>query len=205
MGAVSPVIFADAAFMKKVEEKVIKPTIAGLKKENIAYKGFVFVGLMNVKGEPYVIEYNTRMGDPETEVVMPRVKSDFVELLIAVANGELKGKSVETHPHNAMTVIMVSGGYPEQYEKGKIIIGLDARTEALIFHAGTKKAASQVVTDGGRVMAVTGLGSTLKEASARADQAVSTLTWEGVYFRKDIGVDLQRMSDSDQQIVNLKS
>lgn len=205
MGAVSPVIFADAAFMKKVEEKVIKPTIAGLKKENIAYKGFVFVGLMNVKGEPYVIEYNTRMGDPETEVVMPRVKSDFVELLIAVANGELKGKSVETHPHNAMTVIMVSGGYPEQYEKGKIIIGLDARTEALIFHAGTKKAASQVVTDGGRVMAVTGLGSTLKEASARAYQAVSTLTWEGVYFRKDIGVDLQRMSDSDQQIVNLKS
>lgn len=205
MGAVSPVIFADAAFMKKVEEKVIKPTIAGLKKENIGYKGFVFVGLMNVKGEPYVIEYNARMGDPETEVVMPRVKSDFVELLIAVAKGELNGKSVETHPYNAMTVIMVSGGYPEQYEKGKIISGLDAKTEALIFHAGTKKAASQVVTDGGRVMAVTGLGSTLKEASANAYQAVSTLTWEGMYFRKDIGVDLQRMSDSDQQIVNLKS
>ena len=205
MGAVSPVIFADAAFMKKVEEKVIKPTIAGLKKENIGYKGFVFVGLMNVKSEPYVIEYNARMGDPETEVVMPRIKNDFVELLIAVANGELNGKSVETHPYNAMTVIMVSGGYPEQYEKGKIISGLDAKTEALIFHAGTKKAASQVVTDGGRVMAVTGLGSTLKEASASAYQAVSTLTWEGVYFRKDIGVDLQRMSDSDQQIVNLKS
>lgn len=205
MGAVSPVIFADAAFMKKVEEKVIKPTIAGLKKENIAYKGFVFVGLMNVKGEPYVIEYNARMGDPETEVVMPRIKSDFVELLIAVANGELKGKSVETHPYNALTVIMVSGGYPEQYEKGKIISGLDAKTEALIFHAGTKKAASEVVTDGGRVMAVTGLGSTLKEASTSAYQAVSTLTWEGMYFRKDIGVDLQRMSDSDQQIVNLKS
>jgi len=205
MGAVSPVIFADAAFMKKIEEKVIKPTIAGLKKENIAYKGFVFVGLMNVKGEPYVIEYNARMGDPETEVVMPRIKSDFVELLIAVAKGELNGKSVETHSHNAMTVIMVSGGYPEQYEKGKIISGLGAKTEALIFHAGTKKAASQVITDGGRVMAVTGLGSTLKEASASAYQAVSTLTWEGVYFRKDIGVDLQRMSDSDQQIVNLKS
>lgn len=205
MGAVSPVIFADAAFMKKIEEKVIKPTIAGLKKENIAYKGFVFVGLMNVKGEPYVIEYNARMGDPETEVVLPRIKSDFVELLIAVAKGELKGKSVETHSHNAMTVIMVSGGYPEQYEKGKIISGLDAKTEALIFHAGTKKAASQVVTDGGRVMAVTGLGSTLKEASTNAYQAVSTLTWEGMYFRKDIGVDLQRMSDSDQQIVNLKS
>lgn len=205
MGAVSPVIFADAAFMKKIEEKVIKPTIAGLKKDNIAYKGFVFVGLMNVKGEPYVIEYNARMGDPETEVVMPRIKSDFVELLIAVAKGELNGKSVETHPYNAMTVIMVSGGYPEQYEKGKIISGLDAKTEALIFHAGTKKGASQVVTDGGRVMAVTGLGSTLKEASANAYQAVSTLTWEGMYFRKDIGVDLQRMSDSDQQIVNLKS
>lgn len=196
MGAVSPVIFADAAFMKKVEEKVIKPTISGLKKENIAFKGFVFVGLMNVKGEPYVIEYNARMGDPETEVVMPRIKSDFVELLIAVAKGELQGKSVETHPDYAMTVVMVSGGYPESYEKGKIINRLNAKTEALIFHAGTKNLEAKIVTDGGRVMAVTGLGSTLKEASVSAYQGVSTIQWEGVYFRKDIGVDLQRMSES---------
>lgn len=196
MGAVSPVVFADTAFMKKVEEKVIKPTIAGLKKENIDYKGFVFVGLMNVKGEPYVIEYNARMGDPETEVVMPRIKSDFVELLVAVAKGELHGKSVETHSNYAMTVVMVSGGYPENYEKGKIINGLDSKTEALVFHAGTKNSASQIVTDGGRVMAVTGIGSSLKEASSSAYQAVSALHWEGVYFRKDIGVDLQRMADS---------
>ncbi len=202
MGAVSPVVFADAAFMKKIEEKVIKPTIAGLKKENIAYKGFVFVGLMNVKGEPYVIEYNARMGDPETEVVMPRIKSDFVELLIGVAKGELRGKSIETHSNYAMTIVMVSGGYPENYEKGKIINGLDSKTEALVFHSGTKNVESKIVTDGGRVMAVTGLGSTLKEASLSAYQAVSTVNWEGVYFRKDIGVDLQNMADS---ISNYKS
>ena len=202
MGAVSPVVFADTAFMKKVEENVIKPTIAGLKKENIAYKGFVFVGLMNVKGEPYVIEYNARMGDPETEVVMPRIKSDFVELLVAVAKGELHGKSIETHSNYAMTVVMVSGGYPENYEKGKIINGLDSETKALVFHAGTKNLKSKIVTDGGRVMAVTGLGSTLKEASLSAYQAVSTVNWEGVYFRKDIGVDLQNMADS---ISNYKS
>ncbi len=138
MGAVSPVVFADAAFMNKVEEKVIKPTIAGLKKENIAYKGFVFVGLMNVKGEPYVIEYNARMGDPETEAVMPRIKSDFVELLVAVAKGELHGKSIETHSNYAMTVVIVSGGYPENYEKGKIINGLDSKTEALVFRPAPK-------------------------------------------------------------------
>ncbi len=202
MGAVSPVVFADAAFMNKVEEKVIKPTIAGLKKENIAYKGFVFVGLMNVKGEPYVIEYNARMGDPETEAVMPRIKSDFVELLVAVAKGELHGKSIETHSNYAMTVVIVSGGYPENYEKGKIINGLDSKTEALVFQAGTKNFKSKIVTDGGRVMAVTGLGSTLKEASLSAYQAVSTIRWEGAYFRKDIGVDLQRMADS---ISNRKS
>jgi len=196
MGAVSPVIFADPTFMKRVEERVIKPTIAGLQKENIAYKGFVFVGLMNVKGEPYVIEYNARMGDPETEVVMPRIKSDFVELLIAVAKGELRGKSVETHSNYAMTVVMVSGGYPENYEKGKIINGLTANTEALIFHAGTKNIESKVGTDGGRVMAVTGFGSSLKEASACAYHGVSGIQWEGVYFRKDIGVDLQRMAES---------
>ncbi len=196
MGAVSPVIFADAAFMKKVEEKVIKTTIAGLKKEKISYKGFVFIGLMNVKGEPYVIEYNARMGDPETEVVMPRIKSDFVELLIATAKGELKGKKIETDPNFAMTVVMVSGGYPGDYEKGKTINGLELKTDALVFQAGTKNQNSEVVTDGGRVLAVTGQGKTLSEASEKAYETVSTLNWEGAYFRKDIGVDLQRMSDS---------
>jgi phosphoribosylamine---glycine ligase len=195
MGAVSPVVFADAAFMKKVEEKVIKTTIAGLKKEIIPYKGFVFIGLMNVNGEPYVIEYNARMGDPETEVVMPRIKSDFVELLLATAKGELKGKTIETDPNFAMTVVMVSGGYPGDYKKGKTISGLESKTGALVFQAGTKNQNSEVVTDGGRVTAVTGLGKTLSEASEKAYETVSTLNWEGAYFRKDIGVDLQRMSD----------
>ena len=194
MGAVSPVVFADEAFMKKVEERVIKTTIAGLKKENIPYKGFIFIGLMNVEREPYVIEYNARMGDPETQVVMPRIKSDFAELLIAAAKGKLKGKKIETDPNFAMTVVMVSGGYPGDYEKGKTINGLDTKTDALIFQAGTKDQNSKVVTDGGRVLAVTGRGESLSEASKKAYEGVATLTWEEAYFRKDIGVDLQSMS-----------
>jgi phosphoribosylamine--glycine ligase len=194
MGAVSPVVFADQAFMKKVEERVIKTTIAGLKKENIPYKGFLFIGLMNVEGEPYVIEYNARMGDPETQVVMPRIKSDFAELLIAAAKGELKGKKIKTDPNFAMTVVMVSGGYPGDYEKGKTINGLESKTDALIFQAGTKDQNSKVVTDGGRVLAVTGRGKSLSDASKKAYEGVATLTWEGAYFRKDIGVDLQSMS-----------
>lgn len=202
MGAVSPVVFADAAFMKKVEEHVIIPTVAGLKKENIPYKGFIFIGLMNVKGEPYVIEYNARMGDPETEAVMPRIKSDLVELLLAAAKGELKGKSIEIHPEFAMTVMMVSGGYPGEYEKGKKIHGLESKTNALVFHAGTKNSNSTVVTDGGRVMAVTGQGKNLREAFANAYKTVASINWEAVYFRKDIGVDLQGISDS---LLNHKS
>jgi phosphoribosylamine--glycine ligase len=196
MGAVSPVVFADAAFMKKVEENVIKTTIAGLKKEKISYKGFIFIGLMNVRGEPYVIEYNARMGDPETEVVMPRIKSDFVELLIATAKGELKGKKIETDPNFAMTIVMVSRGYPGDYEKGKEVRGLESKAPGLIFQAGTKTQSQKVVTDGGRVLAVTGRGKTLPEASQEAYKIVNSLDWDGVYFRKDIGVDLQRMSDS---------
>lgn len=206
MGAVSPVVFADDAFMKKVDEMVIKPTIAGLKKENIPYKGFIFIGLMNVKGGPYVIEYNARMGDPETQVVMPRIKSDFVELLIAAAKGELKGKKIETDPNFAMTVVMVSGGYPGDYEKGKAIDGLETKTDALVFQAGTKITNGKIMTDGGRVLAVTGRGESLLEASEKAYERVATLTWQGVYFRKDIGVDLQSMSDQFRsKIVNRKS
>ena len=190
MGAVSPVAFADASFMKKVEELVIKPTIAGLKKENIPYKGFVFVGLMNVKGEPYVIEYNARMGDPETEVVMPRIKSDFVELLVAAAQGKIKGKAVDHDPNYAVTVVLVSGGYPGDYERGKVISGLELTADALFFQAGTKIQHGQVVTDGGRVVAVTGQGKTLQEACQKSYSAVSNLFWEGINFRKDIGADL---------------
>jgi phosphoribosylamine---glycine ligase len=190
MGSVSPVPFADAAFMKKVEEKVIQPTIAGLKKENIPFKGFVFVGLMNVKGEPFVIEYNTRMGDPETQSVMARIQSDFLELLLACAKGELKNKSIRVDSDFALTIVLASDGYPDQYEKGMVIDGLDEPTEALVFHAGTKKQNNGVLTDGGRVLGITGLGKTLKEAQANAYTAAEKINWDGVYYRWDIGNDL---------------
>ncbi|HNT49531.1 MAG TPA: phosphoribosylamine--glycine ligase, partial [Cyclobacteriaceae bacterium] len=149
MGAVSPVVFADQAFMKKVETQVIIPTIAGLKKDGIAYKGFIFIGLMNIKGEPYVIEYNARMGDPETEAVMTRIDSDLVALLKACAKGELKDKKIQINPHYAVTVIMASGGYPDHFEKGHVISGLDS-AQAHVFHAGTSRKGSQVITNGGR-------------------------------------------------------
>jgi phosphoribosylamine---glycine ligase len=197
MGSVSPVPFADVAFMKKVEEKVIKPTIAGLKKENIPFKGFVFVGLMNlpagkagVTGEPFVIEYNTRMGDPETQSVMARIQSDFLELLLACAKGELKNKTISVDPDFALTIVLASDGYPDEYEKGKEIDGMDKVTEALVFHAGTKKQNDKVVTDGGRVLGITGKGKTLKEAQANAYAAAEKINWEGVYYRWDIGKDL---------------
>jgi phosphoribosylamine--glycine ligase len=193
MGAVSPVVFADASFMKKVEEQVVKPTIDGLRKEKIDYKGFIFVGLMNVQGNPYVIEYNARMGDPETEAVMPRIKSDLVELFIATGKGELKSKQIEIDPDYAVTVVTVSGGYPEAYEKGKEISGLNKAAKASIFHAGTKEVNGKVLTDGGRVLAVTGRGQTLSEARSAAYETISGLNWEGLYFRKDIGVDLQKL------------
>ncbi|MEJ0054728.1 MAG: phosphoribosylamine--glycine ligase [Bacteroidota bacterium] len=193
MGAVSPVAFADAAFMKKVEEDVIKPTIAGLKKENIPYRGFIFFGLMNVKGEPYVIEYNARMGDPETEAVMTRIQSDLVEVLAACAKGELKNKKITIDPAYAVTVMMVSGGYPGDYEKGKVISGLGGSPGALLFHAGTKQVNESVVTDGGRVLAVTGRGKGLELARKNAYESISAITWNGVSFRKDIGVDLLKI------------
>lgn len=203
MGSVSPVVFADAAFMKKVEEKIIKPTINGLNKENIAYKGFIFFGLIKVKGEPMVIEYNARMGDPETQSVMARLQSDLVELLIATAKGELANKKVSINPQQAVTVCMVSGGYPGDYAKGKIITGVHSagslQPEAdspLVFHAGTKQSDGKVLTDGGRVLAVTALGHDLENARQSAYSAVSQLSWEGVYFRKDIGVDLLKLTKS---------
>lgn len=190
MGAVSPVVFANASFMKRVEEEVVKPTIAGLHKDNIDYKGFIFVGIMNVGGTPYVIEYNARMGDPETQAVMPRIKNDFVELLVACAKGELKGKHVEQADHFAVTLALVSGGYPGDYEKGKVIDGLTPAKKALVFHAGTKHLNGNVLTDGGRVLAISGKGNTLEEARKQAYDAAAEINWDGLYFRKDIGLDL---------------
>ncbi|MCE2894119.1 MAG: phosphoribosylamine--glycine ligase [Flammeovirgaceae bacterium] len=190
MGSVSPVPFADAAFMKKVEEEVIKPTIAGLKKEQIPFKGFIFVGLMNVRSEPYVIEYNTRMGDPETQSVMARIQSDFLELLLAAAKGELKDKTIAVDPNFALTIVVASDGYPDEYEKGKTISGLEEATGALVFHAGTKKQNNEVLTDGGRVLGITGKGKTLKAAQANAYAAAEKINWDGVYYRWDIGKDL---------------
>lgn len=193
MGAVSPVAFADAAFMKKVEDRVIKPTVIGLKKEGISYKGFIFIGLMNVKGEPFVIEYNARMGDPETEAVLTRIESDLVELLAACAQGGLRDKKISIASDYAVTIVMASGGYPDQFEKGKSITGLSESGKSLIFHAGTIQKDQQIVTNGGRVLAVTGKGKSLTEASENAYATVSQIRWEGVYYRKDISQDLAKV------------
>ena len=191
MGAVSPVPFADEAFMKKVTDKVIVPSVEGLKSDNINYKGFLFIGLMNVDGEPYVIEYNVRMGDPETEVVLPRIESDMVEWFELMGKEELDKASVKILKDYATTVVMVSGGYPEKYEKGKFISGLSfVEDEVMVFHSGTKRTGNNMFTNGGRVLAITGLGETLEEALENTYEAVTTIDWEGRYFRKDIGWDL---------------
>ncbi|WP_439182804.1 phosphoribosylamine--glycine ligase [Carboxylicivirga taeanensis] len=190
MGAVSPVPFADETFMKKVHERIVLPTVEGLKKDNIPYKGFVFIGLMSVEGEPFVIEYNVRMGDPETEVVVPRIKSDLVELFEAVAAGELRKKTIEVDERSATTVMCVSGGYPGSYEKGKVISGLDAITEGLVFHAGTAQKDGEVVTAGGRVIALTAYGTNKDEALKQSFKNAQTINYEGKYFRSDIGFDL---------------
>jgi len=189
MGAVSPVPFADAAFFQKVINKVVEPTIRGLHEENIAYVGFVFFGLIKVGNEPMVIEYNCRMGDPETEVVMPRLKTDLVLLLQAAAQKKLNGCTVETDPRTAVTTVAVSGGYPGAYQKGLVIDGLDQpwSTDTLCFHAGTTQRDGAVVTAGGRVLALTAFGSSVKEAAALSRKTLSNISFEGMYFRKDIG------------------
>ncbi len=190
MGSISPVPFASPSFMKKVEERVIKPTVDGLKKEGINYNGFIFIGLMNVGGEPYVIEYNARMGDPETQSVMMRIKGDFLELLTACAKAELKGKSLVTDPSFVSTVVMAAGGYPDHYQKGEIISGLENTDTAQVFHAGTKINDGKIITDGGRVLAVTGKGKTISEAMLNSYNSVKKISWEGAQYRKDIGKDL---------------
>ncbi|QYS88049.1 phosphoribosylamine--glycine ligase [Flavobacterium davisii] len=192
MGAVSPVPFADSVFMEKVETRIVKPTIEGLQKDSIDYKGFIFIGLINVKGEPMVIEYNVRMGDPETEVVMLRIKSDLVKLFQAVAREELYTAILETDERAATTVIVASGGYPEDYEKGKVITGFDnIVTDSIVFHAGTKNENDAIVTSGGRVLAVSSYGINFAEALEKSYDSIAKISFDKMYFRKDIGKDLK--------------
>ncbi len=190
MGAVSPVPFADAALLEKIENRIVIPTIKGLEKDEIPYKGFVFIGLINVKGEPIVIEYNVRMGDPETEVVIPRLKNDLVELFIAVSNEKLDEVHLEVDERTAATVMLVSGGYPEDYDKGKEISGLDQIQDSIVFHAGTKTENGKVVSNGGRVLAVTSYGNDFQEAIKKSYQSIGKLHFDTMYYRKDIGFDL---------------
>ncbi|WP_462317197.1 phosphoribosylamine--glycine ligase [Marinilabilia sp.] len=190
MGAVSPVPFADDEFMKKVENRIIRPTIDGLRTDGIEYKGFIFFGLISVNGDPYVIEYNVRMGDPETEVVIPRLQSDIVEIFKAVAAGNLKELTLQTDPRTAVTVMMVSGGYPGSYEKGKNILGLDNVESSVVFHAGTTSS-NGIVTSGGRVLAISSLGETMDEALEKSYKNAEKIKFDKKYYRKDIGFDLK--------------
>ncbi len=194
MGAISPVPFADAAFLKKVEEQIVIPSIQGLEKEGIPYKGFLFIGLMNSNGDPFVIEYNVRMGDPETEAVLPRIESDFVDLLEAIAGGSLASYRLQLSPQTCATVVMVSGGYPEAYEKGFPIVVPEANSGTVLFHSGTARNESgALINSGGRVFAVTGMGANLEDALAAAYGTVKKVTWSKAYFRRDIGQDILKL------------
>jgi phosphoribosylamine--glycine ligase len=190
MGAISPVPFANAEYMKKIEDRIIKPTVDGLQKDDIPYNGFIFFGLINVDGDPYVIEYNVRMGDPETEAVMLRIKSDFVDLLEAAANGTMSEQSIEIDERTAVTVMLVSGGYPGTYENGKTMTGFDEVENSILFHAGTKQESNKVVTAGGRVIAVSSYGSSMEEALKQSYANAGKIEFDGRYFRKDLGFDL---------------
>lgn len=190
MGAISPVPFANEEFLQKVEDRIVKPTIEGFQKDNLPYKGFVFIGLMKVGDDPYVIEYNVRMGDPETEVVIPRIKSDIMDLFEGVANETLDEKSFEIDERTVTTVMLVSQGYPEAYEKGKEITGLANVSDSIVFHAGTANADDKVVTNGGRVIAVSSYGENMKDALANSFKNAEVISFEGKNYRKDIGFDL---------------
>ncbi len=190
MGSISPVPFANESFMKEVEEKIVKPTIEGLKKDSISYCGFVFFGLIKVDSKPFVIEYNVRMGDPETEVVMPRIQSDLIEMFQAVVSGNIKSYELKVDTRTAAAVMLVSGGYPENYENGKEIKNINAVKESMIFHAGTKQDGNMIVSNGGRVMAITSLGNSISEAIEKSNYYADIIKFEGKHFRKDIGFDL---------------
>ena len=190
MGAISPVPFADESFMQKVRDRIVIPTVKGLGTENLPYKGFIFIGLINVGGDPKVIEYNVRMGDPETEVVLPRLKNDMISLLLAVHEGKLGEIDLEIDERTATTVMAVSGGYPEAYQKGYPIDGLEDTQDALVFHAGTRSEEAKVLTNGGRVLAVTCFGEDHQEALSKSYANLAKINFEKMYYRKDIGFDL---------------
>ena len=192
MGAISPVPFADEVFMKKVEDRLIRPTVQGLQDDQIPYNGFLFFGLISCQGEPMVIEYNVRMGDPETEAVMLRIKSDFVDLLIGAAEGTMAEKTIEIDPRTAVAVMLVSGGYPGPYQKGKVISGLDKVQNSLAFHAGTSIQNAEVCTDGGRVLAISSYGQSIDEALSNCYKNAQLIDFDGKYYRKDLGFDLQK-------------
>jgi phosphoribosylamine--glycine ligase len=192
MGAISPVPFADDAFMLKIENEIVKPTVNGLHKENIDYKGFIFIGLINVDGQPKVIEYNVRMGDPETEVVLPRIETDLLEAFVKLAKGKLDEISLTINPNTAATVMAVSGGYPEAYNKGMAISGLADIKDSIVFQAGTAKDSNGVVTSGGRVLAVTSFGKNHKEALKKSYQNIEKIKFDRMYYRKDLGLDLDK-------------